>query len=41
MWCYGQLAGIPPVCPIDNKIHLECRRVLKNNEGTKEELDNI
>lgn len=40
MWCQGQLAGIPPVCPIDCKILSECRRVLKKeNKGTEEDLE--
>lgn len=39
MWCQGQLAGIPPVCPIDCKILSKCRRVLKINKGTEEDLE--
>ena len=39
MWCQDQLAGIPPVCPIDGIILSECRRLLKcHNEGTEQEL---
>ena len=40
MWCQGELAGIPPVCPIDRKILAECRRSLKyHKKGTQQELE--
>ena len=39
MWCQGQLAGIPPVCPIDGQILRKCRQVLKkHNDYTPLEL---
>ena len=39
MWCQGELAGMPPVCPIDGQVLAKCRRILKEyQEGTVEEI---
>ena len=39
MWCQGELAGVPPVCPIDGQVLAECRKVLKKKQiGSKPEI---
>lgn len=30
MWCQGELAEVPPVCPIDGRILSKCYKVLKH-----------
>lgn len=40
MWCQNELAGIPPVCPIDRQVLQECYRVLQvKNTGSRDLLD--
>lgn len=39
MWCQGELADMPPVCPIDGQVLAKCRRILREHqEGTVEEI---
>lgn len=39
MWCQHELAGIPPVCPIDRQVLSRCYRVMiDTNTGSREEI---